>query len=143
MIFSIDQINNILNDLWNLHLVLFGASLSIFTLLYSLIVSKRDELKYISDQLKNGGSNPILSQRESFINLYIRRLKTANKHVALILFVTFIMFISAWFTQRFVPDNCFKFVLFYLFSTLTIIILFYASYIFFTILIHYNSDTKV
>ena len=142
---SIEQINEILNDLWNFHLVLFGVALSIFTLIYSFILSKRDELKSISEQVKIGDNSPIIAQRESFAKKYINRLKSANNHAALTILVTFILFVFAWFTQRLIPD-CniqFKRILFYIISTLTISIILYLIFIFMKIYNQYKSETKI
>jgi len=63
---DISFINNCLSDLWSFHLVLIGISLSIFTLLYSFILNKRDELKSISEQIKSSGKNPSIEQKERF-----------------------------------------------------------------------------
>ena len=142
---NIEQLNEILNDLWNFHLVLFGVALSIFTLLYSFILSKRDELKSISEQVKIGDKSPMLAQRESFAKKYIIRLKSANNHAALTILVTFILFLFSWFTQRLISD-CnvqFKRISFYTISTLTILIIFYSIFIFIKIYNHYKSETKI
>lgn len=142
---SIELINEILNDLWNFHLVLFGVALSIFTLLYSFILSKRDELKGISEQVKIGDKSPMLAKRESFAKKYIIRLKSANNHATLVILVTFILFVFAWFTQRFIPD-CnvqFKRISFCIISTLTILIILYSMFIFIKIYNHYKSETKI
>ena len=142
---SIEQINDILNDLWNFHLVLFGVALSIFTLLYSFILSKRDELKSISEQVKTGDKSPMLAQRESFAKKYIIRLKSVNNHAILTILVTFVMFLFAWISQRIIPDCSiqFKQISLYIISALTILIILYAIFIFIKIYIHYKSETKI
>jgi hypothetical protein len=145
MNFSVEQINEILNDIWNFHLVLFGVALSIFTLLYSFILSKRDELKSISEQVKFGVKSPMLAQRESFAKKYILRLKSANNHIALTTLVTFILFLFGWFTQRLISDNNiqFKQISFYIISILTISIILHTIFIFIKIYNHYKSETKI
>jgi len=142
---SIEQINEILNDLWNFHLVLFGVALSIFTLLYSFILSKRDELKNISEQVKIGDNSPMLAQKESFAKKYIIRLKSANNHAGLTILVTFMLFTFSWFTLRIIPD-CniqFKLISFYAISFLTILIILYSMILFVKIFKQYKSETKI
>ncbi len=67
------------SDLWTLYLTLIGILLSILTLLYSFIISKKDELKLIAEQIKLGGATPLINQRKSFAISYIRRLANINK----------------------------------------------------------------
>jgi len=57
---EIIYINSCLSDLLNFHFVLIGISLSIFTLLYSFISNKRNELVMIAEQIKKGDNNPML-----------------------------------------------------------------------------------
>ncbi len=142
---SIDQINDILNDLWNFHLVLFGVALSIFTLLYSFILSKRDELKGISEQVKAGDKNPLLTQRESFAKKYILRLKSANNHAALTILITFVLFVFSWLSQRIISDYNiqFKRISLCIISALTILIILYSMFIFIKIYKQYKSETKI
>lgn len=142
---SVEQINYILNDLWNFHLILFGTALSIFTLLYSFILGKRNELKSISEQVKIGDKSPILAQRESFAKKHIIRLKSVNDYALFTIFVTFVLFLFAWFSQRIISD-CniqFKQISLYIISTLTILIILFAIFIFLKVYLHYKSETKI
>ena len=54
------------SDLWTLYLTFIGILLSILTLLYSFIISKKDELKLIAEQIKLGGATPLINQSKSF-----------------------------------------------------------------------------
>lgn len=142
---SLEQINNILNDLWNFHLVLFGIGLSIFTLLYSFILNKRDELRSISEQVKSGNNSPILAQKETFAKRYIIRLKSANNHSAIIILISFILFVISWVSHRIISDDCFctKKIIMFSVSVLTILVVFYAIFIFIKVYNHYKQETKI
>lgn len=142
---SIEQINDILNDLWNFHLVLFGIALSIFTLLYSFILSKRDELREIAEQVKTGNNSPILAQKESFAKKYILRLKSANNHSAIIILITFVLFIASWVSQRIISDDrfCLKQIMLASISILTIFVILYLILIFIKVYQHYKAETKI
>ena len=73
------NIEVILNDLWSIFQTIIGISCSILTLLYSFIIGKRNELKAISDSIKNNGLNPNISQNEAFIKKYIYRFKRISQ----------------------------------------------------------------
>lgn len=47
-----ELIQNCFSDLWTLYLTSIGILLSILTLLYSFVLSKKDELKLIAEQIK-------------------------------------------------------------------------------------------
>lgn len=145
MSLNIEQINNILNDLWNFHLVLFGIALSLFTLLYSFILSKRDELRNISEQVKMGNNSPILTQKEVFAKKYITRLKSANNHSAIIIIITFFLFVISWISLRIISNTCIypKKIMMFSISILTFFVVLYVLFIFIKVYKHYKQETKI
>ena len=134
-----------LSDLWNFHLVLVGISLSIFTLLYSFILNKRDELKTISEQIKNGDKSPILVQKERFAIRYISRLKKFNTNCLFIFIFSTLFCCWSWVTLRIINDCqiMLKQWSMILIGVLTIILCLYVAFQFVKIYKHYNSETKV
>lgn len=50
-------------------------------IVYSFVLSKKDELKLIAEQIKINGITPLVSQRKCFVTSYIRRLVEINKKV--------------------------------------------------------------
>jgi uncharacterized membrane protein HdeD (DUF308 family) len=142
---EITTINSILSDLWNFHLVLIGISLSIFTLLYSFILNKRDELKTISEQIKNGDKSPILVQKERFAIRYISRLKKINTNCLFIFIFSTLFCCWSWVTLRIISDCqiMLKQWSMILIGVLTIILCLYVAFQFVKIYKHYNSETKV
>ena len=142
---KISQINDLFNDLWNFHLVLFGIALSIFTLLYSFILSKRDEIRNISEQVKSGDKNPLLSQKENFAIKYIKRLKSINDKIVIIVILSLIFFIISWVFQRIIFDYyyCIKLYSLYVVSFITICLLIYLIYMFAIIYKYYKDETSI
>jgi hypothetical protein len=142
---EIEFANNILNDLWDFHLVLIGISLSIFTLLYSFILSKRDDLKAISEQIKNDGKTPILAQREKFAVNYILRLKRINQNCICIFIVSTFLCCCSWITLRLINDfhTALKQWIIIIIGILTIILCLYVAVQFYKIYKQYNSETKI
>jgi hypothetical protein len=144
---AMEFINDILNDLWHFHLVLIGIALSIFTLLYSFILNKKDELKAISEQIKTEGAktNPILVQKERFSANYIVRLKKINKGCVLIFLVSTVLFCASWVTHRFVCNQCIllkKWIMIVV-GILSILLCIYIALQFFKIYKQYLSETKI
>jgi uncharacterized membrane protein HdeD (DUF308 family) len=144
---GIEFINDILNDLWHFHLIIIGIALSIFTLLYSFILNKIDELKAISEQIKIEGSktNPILVQRERFAVNYILRLKKINKGCILIFLISTMLFCVSWVTQRFVCNQCalFKKWVMLVMGILSILLCIYIVFQFFKIYKQYLYETNI
>ncbi len=135
----------LLDDLWNFHLVLFGTGIAIFTLLYSFIISKRDDLRLLADQIKQGAKDPILTQRESFARIYITKLHTVNRHSILLTIASFVLFISDWATKVFVIDALYnvKWTITVVLSCLTLILVLYLIILFIVIFKHYFANVKV
>ena len=142
---EITTTNDILSDLWNFHLVLIGISLSIFTLFYSFILNKRDELKTISEQIKNGEISPTLAQKERFAIKYISRLRKINTNCLYIFIFSSFLCCWSWVTLRIISDcqTMLKQWFMIVIGILTIFLCFYVVFQFIKIYKHYNSETKV
>jgi VIT1/CCC1 family predicted Fe2+/Mn2+ transporter len=140
-----NQINELYNDLWNFHLVLFGIALSIFTLLYSFILSKRDEIRNIAEQVKSGDKNPLHTQKENFAKKYINRLKSINDKIVVIVILSLISFIISWIFQRVILDSyCYlKLYSLYIIGSITICLLLYLIYMFTVIYKYYKDETAI
>lgn len=137
-------IESILSDICNFQLVVFGFSISIFTLLFSLIMNKRDQLKIYSDYFKNGNSSPEINQKIAFSVSYISRLKKINKSLVIQIFLSFFLYLLSWFNLRIVNAYYLKLTLFYIVVLLSfIIILFIIYFLIFTLLKEYYSSTKI
>jgi len=142
---EITTTNDILSDLWNFHLVLIGISLSIFTLFYSFILNKRDELKTISEQIKNGEISPTLAQKERFAIKYISRLRKINTNCLYIFIFSSFLCCWSWVTLRVISDcqTMLKQWFMIVIGILTFFLCFYVVFQFIKIYKHYNSETKV
>jgi hypothetical protein len=140
-----ETINSHLNDLWNFHLVLFGTGLTIFTLIYSFILSKRDDLKLLSDSIKSGTVDPIVTQRESFSRKQIGKLRSVNRHAIFIIVVSFSLFTSSWVAKVFISE-CHYFLKFYttlVLASITFFLIIYVLIVFIVIFRQYKEDSIV
>lgn len=143
--FNVELINSILNDLWNFQLVVIGIALSIFTLLYSFAIAKREELKGIMEQIRNGDKSLLLVQKVNFIRSYIEHFKKANKHYLFILILSFSLFSVSWFVHRLVCD-CFLAFKTYVAITvggITLCLIAYCIILISILYINYVKETKI
>lgn len=133
------------SDLWTLYLTLIGILLSILTLLYSFIISKKDELKLIAEQIKLGGATPLINQRKSFAISYIRRLANINKKCFVLLHICIFMDILCWVGMRlsFIFDNTILLWLLVVTTAFTMLIGGYTIYMGYKLVRQYLSDTKI
>lgn len=141
---SVKLIDEILRDLWNFHLILMGISLSIFTLFYSFILSKKDQLLELSFQIKIGNNDPLFSQRERNLIRYIKKLKKFNDQFIFLTIFTFLIAITIWFLTLF-SDNIqlLKLHILYFFSFVTGMTILYAIYLIASLFLNYIKDTRV
>lgn len=133
------------SDLWTLYLTLIGILLSILTLLYSFIISKKDELKIIAEQIKLDGATPLINQRKSFAISYIKRLASINKKCFVLLHISIFMDILCWVGMRFsfIFDNTILLWLLVVTTAFTILIGGYTIYMGYKLVRQYLSDTKI
>lgn len=84
-----DTLNNILSDIGNFSLVVFGFSATLFTVLYSFILTRRENLLEINERIKLNDRDPILSRKKASAIKYIARMKSMNKNLIFVLFASF------------------------------------------------------
>jgi ABC-type iron transport system FetAB permease component len=108
MMNDIDSINTFLNDIWNFQLMLFGLSVTLFTVIFSFVIAKRDELRAISDLIKSGDQTIITKPKEIFAKNYILKLKKINDHITILIIVSLMTSLFGWFSERFISDCSIK-----------------------------------
>ncbi len=140
-----ELIQDCFSDLWTLYLTFIGILLSILTLLYSFIISKKDDLKLITEQIKLDGLTPLICQRKNFAISYIRRLVNINKHCFGLLLISIFMDVLCWIGMRisFLFNKTTLFVLLIIIIALTIIMCVYVAYMGYRLAKQYISDVKI
>jgi hypothetical protein len=96
--------NSILGDIGNFVLVVFGFSVTLFTVLYSFILGKREQLKEYGDKMKSGSQDPLIHQRHSNAKKFIERFKKFNNHLIVTLFIDLFVYLACMFIKYFI-DN--------------------------------------
>lgn len=93
------------NDCFNIQLSILGILLTILTVILTIIISKKDELKIYSEEIKNGHHPPEILQRERYLINYIRHLRRANWKLMVVGFYTLIVFIFLWMYRLYFLQN--------------------------------------
>jgi amino acid permease len=137
-----ELIDDCLSDLWTLHLTFIGILLSLFTLLYSFILSKKDELKLSVEQIKLGDNNPLVIQRKNFAITYIKRLSGINRQCFYILLISIFLASCSWVGMRLLDEQIRLFALVTI-AFLTLLVIGYIVFLAVRILRQYKDDIKI
>lgn len=105
---KIELYNSVLSDIGNLVLVIFGFSVTLFTVLYSFIIAKREQLIEYSDKIKNGNKDLLILQRQSNAIKFIEKFRTFNRHLIITVFVDLFIYIACMIFKYLVSDLCIK-----------------------------------
>ncbi len=141
---KIQLYNNLLGDIGNLMLVVFGFSVTLFTVLYSFILNKRELLIEYADRIKRGESDrdPLIMQKNSNATKFIHNLKRFNIHLILVIFVDLIAYLVCMFSKYIIQEkDCKGFVTLIVGILSLIIIIYVAGLLIFTVG-NYFKNTK-
>lgn len=99
---------NVLSDITNFFLVVLGLAVTIFTVIYSFIINKREELIKINAEISVGKSTPYLQQKRTFNLLYIKNYIRWNKILIGIGLISLFLFLISFINNRFICDEYLK-----------------------------------
>lgn len=135
--------DSIIKDICNFQLSIFGISITLFTVLYSFILNKREELRSYNEQIKTGTANPIITQKYNFAKSYIKKVKEVNRHLKRLVIISLLCYLISCFIINFpiIP------LLIYILKILVLIVaggtMIYICIILFVIFRQYTEDTKI
>ncbi len=92
---------DILSDIANFSLVIFGFCLALYTLIYSFIVTKKDALKEIANSIKEGNPIVLHSQKQKNHKNYITNMKIFNKRIIVCLWASLLVYIMSIIVKYF------------------------------------------
>ncbi|MHC2993866.1 hypothetical protein OB13_20635 [Pontibacter sp. HJ8] len=142
--FAVDSklAETVLGDISNLQLVIFGIVVTLFTVLYSFIANKKEEIQGYKDLiLKNQASDQVYI-KSKFGSIYIDRLRKVNGHLINLIVLSFITYFLAYFTKTFFLSEHVNQFLFYGISSVAIFIILYITLILFKVINFYKLYTK-
>lgn len=143
MLNEIEILNSLLGDLSNFALVFFGFSISIFTLLYSFIFSRRDNLKECSEMVKIGNNDPRIQQRITNAKLFIIKMRRNIVHFIITVIIEVIDYIVCLFGKYLI--NCInekKYVVIVA-GSLSIVLFIYIAVLLVCVIKDFSSNTKI
>ena len=137
------NLNDFATNFFNIQLAFFGISITVFTVFFAFILSKRDELKLINYQIEKGDNSPSLKQKRSFIINNIKKLTSINQFTLKVVISTFICFIISFIISNInFNKNISNIFLYVLYIILAFEIVGFTILIF-RLLKYYNKSTKI
>lgn len=94
-------VKNCLTDLCSIHLTIIGLCLTIFTLLYSFIFSKKSEVSIYSEELKSKLVDPLVAQKYGQVKSYIQRLSIIICKCKYTLIMSIAIWVLCWIDKMF------------------------------------------
>ena len=141
-LFSPEWINSVFSDLWSLNLTMIGCFVSVFTLLYSFIISKKEDLKMFAELLSRGEKSPTILQRQRFTTAYINRMKKVTDYILVLFVFSVLLAISSWLGSN-VFNGMNQVIALGIISTLTIIIFGFVIYLGIKVFRQYQNDVRI
>ena len=119
-------------------IAIFGIAFTLFTLFFSFIFTKREELRNISTIIKSGNATIEIKQREKFAIKHIQRLKLINRHILILLCFSFVLSVGI-----FLCKNLYSAIIDKICVILTIGLTIYLVVLFCFIVVYYKKSTKI
>ena len=82
----------ILGDVISICLAIFGIGVTVFTVIYSFILTRKGMLQEYNDIMKKQQASPQLEAARMFLLEYIKRQQKVNKHIGIVTIISFIIF---------------------------------------------------
>lgn len=95
-------VKNCLTDLCSIHLTIIGLCLTVFTLLYSFVFSKKSEISVYSEELKSKLVDPLIAQKYGQVKSYIQRLSNIICKCKYTLIMSTLIWCLCWIDKMFV-----------------------------------------
>lgn len=135
--------SNILNDITNFFLVVLGITITLFTVIYSFIINKRDELIKINEDINKGKSTPYIQQKRNFNLLYIKNFIKWNDHLIIVGIFSLLSFIICFITNRLITNEHIQLYLFNISIVLFILTLLYLIVTLVYMYLNFKKKTKL
>lgn len=126
-----------LQDCFNIQLSFLGILITLFTVIFTILLGKIEELKIYSELIKNGTHSLQIIQNEKLLHKYIKGLKKVNQKLLVAFLIAFVLFLIIWVYRLLCLHNkwylllieilfCFE-IIFFIFQTIKIIRIYFIS----------------
>lgn len=133
---------NIISDVTNFNLAVFGISITVFTVLYAFILNRRDSIREMNQAIKSGQASPSLIQKTSFFVSHIEAWKKLNRHVKSTSILSIIFFNIGIFSKYLGSDEYKKYIAVVL-LVFSLILLIYIVILLLLIFKNYNKAVSL
>lgn len=140
---NLEIYNSILSDLSNFSLVFFGFSISLFTLLYSFIATRRDTLKEYNEKIKQGNNEPILHQRINNTVIFIKKMRTVSFNFIVTIGLEITSYLLCIISKYVIIDISTKRIIVYISGSLAAIIFIYLGVLLSCVIRDFTKNTKI
>lgn len=82
----------ILGDVISICLAIFGIGVTVFTVIYSFILTRKGILHEYNETIKKHDASPQVEAARMFLLEYIKRQQKVNKHIGAVTIISFIIF---------------------------------------------------
>ena len=87
----------ILGDVISICLAIFGIGVTVFTVIYSFILTRKGILQEYNDIIKKHEASPQVEAARMFLLKYIKCQQKVNKHIGAVTIISFIIFAVSLF----------------------------------------------
>lgn len=137
-----ETVISLISDISNFNLGIFGISITVFTVLYAFILSRKDSLRDLNDIIKAGNDSPFLVQRVSFFSTHTQKWKKLNNHLRNIIAIS-ITFFFIGMLLKYLPLTDISKVIAYSIIILTIFLSIYIIVVLILVFKNYNKTTAI
>lgn len=147
-----ESLGNLLSDISNFALVIFGFCATLYTVVYSFVLNKKELLIEISEQIKLGEKVPLQTLKEISYRNYIIRMRKFNNYIIICLWSSLMLYVLTLIVKYFklyelnLPINhkiIFKGYLVYVLLLIALILFVSIILIIRKSIITYNKTTKI
>lgn len=139
---AIDWAGSVLGDLFSVYISILGCLVSVFTLLYSFVITRKDDLKMYADLQAQGDKSPSIIQRQRFAINYIKRMRRALNLCLKLILCSTILSIACWVGERFLSDRT-QIIMICIIGSLTLIFCIFIVVLCVKVIRQYRNDTII
>jgi hypothetical protein len=132
------MINKMYDVIFPISIAIFGIAFTLFTLFFSFIFNKREELRNISNTIKDGNGTLETKKKEKLAVRHIQKLKFLNNNTVILLSFSFLISVGIFLCRKSTNIIAERICI-----GLTIGIIIYLVILFFLIMIYYRKSTKI
>ena len=127
----------------NLQLAFFGVAMTVFTVLFSFIINKKNDLKFSISKKRSGDDSPSLHLNIAFLKNQIKTLKRINSKLLLIIMFTFFFLVISYLIAFFFSVSCWLYYFDVFFVGILFLEFFFGFYIIWKLILYYLKVIKI